>query len=630
MADTQIDPLFLSFQAAVAGRYSLDRELGRGGMGVVYLARDVRLDRSVAIKLLPPVYAAQHELRDRFIREARTAGRLSHPYIVPIHSVDEAGDFVFYVMAYVDGETVAERVAARGPMPSHEVSRILREVAWALAYAHAQGVIHRDVKPANILLERGSGRAMVTDFGIARLVQTSGETAVGEVLGTPEYMSPEQASAEPMDGRSDLYALGVVGYFALTGQLPFTAPTVQGVLVQHLTKPAPLVTTVARGVTPQLSGVIDRCLQKAPADRFASGEALADALAPSLEKRAEVPVAIRVFTDRRRMVPLVLPFSLSVPSAITLIGHAVKHGFTAATALGLIAATTVALVLPAAVLVFRLRSLLRLGFGPEDVAAGLDVSYERHREEFLFNFGPKRSARERIFRLASVAGVVASAGIGVAMLAGGPIKALVPFELMSLYAAVLGTVIHQKMFRLRTGSASVLSRFWSGAPGRFLARMASFKLGRRAVAANRATELAIAMSAESIYESFPKDVRQSLGDVPGVLRALESQARAARARITELDATLVEARRDSNVAASSARKDSLVADLETERERADARLSQVVTALENLRLDLLRLHAGAGSAEGITRDILAASALGEEADRLLAGVKEVEETLKAR
>src|SRR6188768_290196 len=157
MADAVIDPLFLSFQSAVAGRYSLERELGRGGMGVVYLAREVRLDRPVAIKLLPPELAAQERLRDRFLREARTAARLSHPYIVPIHAVDEAGDFVFYVMAYVDGETVAERVAARGPIAPHEVARILREVAWALAYAHAQGVVHRDVKPANILLERGTG-----------------------------------------------------------------------------------------------------------------------------------------------------------------------------------------------------------------------------------------------------------------------------------------------------------------------------------------------------------------------------------------------------------------------------------------------------------------------------------------
>src|SRR5438876_1444091 len=149
------DRLFLDFQSAVAGRYSLERELGRGGMGVVYLAREVRLDRPVAIKLLPPELAAQERLRERFLREARTAARLSHPYIVPIHAVDEIGGFVFYVMAYVGGETLAQRVASRGPLPPHDATRVLREVAWALAYAHSQGVVHRDIKPANILLERG-------------------------------------------------------------------------------------------------------------------------------------------------------------------------------------------------------------------------------------------------------------------------------------------------------------------------------------------------------------------------------------------------------------------------------------------------------------------------------------------
>src|SRR6202521_3992026 len=140
-----VDAHFLGFQQVLAGRYSLERELGRGGMGVVYLAREVRLDRPVAIKLLPPELAANADLRERFIREARTAARLSHPYIVPIHSVDEIDGFVFFVMAYVDGETLAQRVAGRGPMPSDEVIRVLREVAWALAYAHAQGIVHRDV-----------------------------------------------------------------------------------------------------------------------------------------------------------------------------------------------------------------------------------------------------------------------------------------------------------------------------------------------------------------------------------------------------------------------------------------------------------------------------------------------------
>src|SRR3954463_2281804 len=240
-----IDATFVAFQEALAGRYSLERELGRGGMGVVYLAREVRLDRPVAIKLLPPELAAQDRLRDRFLREARTAARLSHPYIVPIHAVDEAGDFVFYVMAYVDGETLAQRVAARGPLAAADATRIMREVAWALAYAHAQGVVHRDIKPANILLEKGTERAMVTDFGIARAIHTPGETAVGELLGTPEYMSPEQAAGEALDGRSDLYSLGIVGYYALTGQLPFSANNAHAILAQHLTKPAPAVASVA-------------------------------------------------------------------------------------------------------------------------------------------------------------------------------------------------------------------------------------------------------------------------------------------------------------------------------------------------------------------------------------------------
>src|SRR5437870_3471603 len=235
------DQLFLDFQSVLAGRYSLERELGRGGMGVVYLAREVRLDRLVAIKLLPPGRAGDERLRERFLREARTAAKLSHPHIIPIFAVDEVDAFVFFAMAYVAGETLTERVRRRGPLAPSEAGRVLREVAWALAYAHSQGLVHRDVKPDNIMLEAASGRVLVADFGIAGLVRGAAGLGGGEVIGTPEFMSPEQALGEELDPRSDLYALGVTAFFVFTGRLPFEAASATEVLAKQVTAPPPNV-----------------------------------------------------------------------------------------------------------------------------------------------------------------------------------------------------------------------------------------------------------------------------------------------------------------------------------------------------------------------------------------------------
>ena len=208
--DDQTTHDFIRTQAALAGRYSLQRELGRGGMGVVYLAQEVALERPVALKVLQPHLAMQPALKQRFLNEARTAAKLSHPNILPIFSVDDIDDIVFFVMAFVDGETLGERIRIRGPLPASELARILRDVGWGLAYAHAQGVVHRDVKADNIMIERGSGRALVVDFGIARATSNAGVTSIGEILGTADYMSPEQASGEVVDHRSDIYSLGVV------------------------------------------------------------------------------------------------------------------------------------------------------------------------------------------------------------------------------------------------------------------------------------------------------------------------------------------------------------------------------------------------------------------------------------
>ena len=267
---------------ALASQYAVERELGRGGMGVVYLARDVRLDRPVAIKVLPPHLASDTEVRDRFLREARTAGRLSHPHIVPVFRADEIAGHPFFAMPYIEGENLAERVRDRERPAMTDAVRHLREVAWALAYAHARGVIHRDVKPENIMIERGSGRAIVTDFGIARV--DFGPTLVQDdlIVGTAHYMSPEQISGEPLDGRTDLYALGVVGFLLLSGRLPFSAPNVSALLVAQLSTPAPPLASVAPDVPGPIADVIDRCLSKQRDGRYATGEALADALEKAL------------------------------------------------------------------------------------------------------------------------------------------------------------------------------------------------------------------------------------------------------------------------------------------------------------------------------------------------------------
>ena len=271
-----------ALRVALQGQYSIERELGRGGMGIVVLARDERLDRQVALKVLPPSLAEHPETRERFLREARMAAQLSHPNIVPVYRADEIGGFAFFAMGFVDGETLGDRVRARGTLPPAEVVRVLREVAWALAYAHARGIVHRDVKPENILIERGTGRAVVTDFGIARSDFNPALTQDGLVLGTVHYMSPEQSSGETLDGRSDLYALGCVGFLALSGRLPFEGASPQAVLIAHATKEPPSLQSVAPHVPAALAAVIDRCLYKRADDRFATGEELAEALGKTL------------------------------------------------------------------------------------------------------------------------------------------------------------------------------------------------------------------------------------------------------------------------------------------------------------------------------------------------------------
>lgn len=268
------DPLE-RLRAALSDRYSVEREVGAGGMATVYLADDLKHGRKVAVKVLRPELAAALG-PDRFPREIRILARLQHPHILPLLDSGEVDGFLYYTMPYIDGESLRQRIDREGALPVHEAVRITRDVADALASAHALGILHRDIKPGNVML---SGRhALVMDFGIAKAVRDAGGdtlTTVGVAVGTPLYMSPEQATgSDEVDARSDIYALGILAYEMLTGRAPFQGKNSQAILsAQILEKPTP-VTETRSTVSPALEGVVMRCLEKAPPDRYQTTEEL--------------------------------------------------------------------------------------------------------------------------------------------------------------------------------------------------------------------------------------------------------------------------------------------------------------------------------------------------------------------
>ena len=266
--------------AAVGHQYQLEAEIGRGGMSVVYRARDRRLNRAVAIKVLPPELAHDPAIRTRFMREAQTSAQLAHAHIVSIYDVGECDGLAYIIMAMVSGGNLAMLLTAEPRQPIDEVRRLLAEVADALAYAHLRGVIHRDIKPDNILLDESSGRAMVTDFGIARAIEASTRlTVTGIAVGTPAYMSPEQAVGDrEIDGRSDIYSLGVLGYQMLTGRLPFSASNSMALLLKHVSEPPPPIAELRAEAPRALREAIERALAKSPEDRWPTAAAMRDAL----------------------------------------------------------------------------------------------------------------------------------------------------------------------------------------------------------------------------------------------------------------------------------------------------------------------------------------------------------------
>jgi serine/threonine protein kinase len=270
-------------ERAVAALFEIEDEIGRGGMAVVYRARDVRLRRKVALKVLPPELAFRDEVKSRFLREAQMSAQLSHPNIVPIYTVDEIDGVVFFSMGLVEGETLAQRLVHEPRPPLATVRSMLRQVADALAFAHARHVVHRDVKPDNILVERTTGQVLVTDFGIARAAEGDSRlTATGATVGTPAYMSPEQAMGDrAVDARSDIYALGVVGYQMLAGELPHQAANTPSMLMKHISERPRALSEVRPDLPANLVYAIERAMAKGRDDRWPDAGAFRDALAES-------------------------------------------------------------------------------------------------------------------------------------------------------------------------------------------------------------------------------------------------------------------------------------------------------------------------------------------------------------
>jgi serine/threonine-protein kinase len=515
-------PEFFALQEAVAGRYSLERELGRGGMGVVLLARDVALDRLVAIKLLPPDLALDAARRERFLHEARTAAGLSHPNIVPIHAVEEHGELVFFVMGYIDGETLHERVQRAGPLSPRGAMKLLQEVTWALAYAHQRGIVHRDVKPDNIMIERATDRALVTDFGIARVATREPQGEPGEVVGTARYMSPEQASGGEVDARSDLYSLGATAFFCLTGRAPFEAANVPALLAKHVTEPAPRLAAVRSEVPAKLAAAIDRCLEKDPAARFPSGEELARAIGEVRGRELRAPPLVRNFLRNAQVTTAVVLTSAVVSSGGNADGDAIN----------------VIVLIVVGQLVFVARRLLREGYKFEDIREALLGEAQAQEEE-------ADAAGQRKF---------------------------------------------SRWFNSRW------HRIWASRFGKFFFRVAGVGVRppkRPAVPSTEATELVLGQAAADLFDGLPSATRHRLPDVPKVIERLERDAEALR-----------------------------------KRGETGERLATAVAALENVRLGLLRLRAGAGSVDDLTANLERARAIGDQIDAEIAGRREVDELLR--
>ncbi len=516
-------------------RYLIERELGRGGMGTVYLARDRKLDRPVALKVLPGEFTAVPELRERFLRETRLAAGFSHPNIVPVFAIEEGENLLAFAMGFVEGESLAARVARDGPLSRRDAVRLLQDVAYALAYAHGRGVVHRDIKPDNIMIERATGRALVMDFGIARaitpVVDKPGLTRVGEVVGTPEYMSPEQASGDTVDGRSDLYSLGLVAWFAMTGRTAVTGESTQRILVKQLTEAIPPLASQRSDLPTTLCDVVDRCCAKEADDRFPRAEAVVEALDATQLATPEIPVAIRL------LAPELSSVILRIVIAITLLAYGsyriVAHTQGNIISLGII--VTAAAWVGGLSVVQEVRRLRRLGYTPEELQRFLTLIQAERDDVRAGRKADATLVKRRRLRVFLASGILIWQGVTFFLLLRTAISngdatlqsrvALVSFFGGLLAIALAATILLSSPFR-RSITERLFSAVWLSGLGRRILRLCGS--GASSTPAMVTRSVAPSIITQRTLPAVPPSA-------PASLLALTDEVRQLRTRIEALE-----------------------------------------------------------------------------------------------